>query len=305
MNWTEIKVSVPVENTDEAAAIANMTVPYGIYIEDYSDLEEQALEIAHIDLIDEELVKSDRTRSVIHIYVSECDNAAEAVTYLTEHLAAAGISAEVQSEDTDDSDWNENWKKYFKAFSVGERLAVCPSWETYENTDSRTVINLDPGAAFGTGTHATTSLCMEILEKNVTDTTTVLDVGTGSGILSIAALLLGAKSAIGVDIDAQSVQVAKENAVINGVSDRAQFIVGDLAEKISGKYDIVCANIVADVVIRLFENIADFMNDDGILIVSGIIDMRAVDVESAAAQHGFNIKEKLMREEWCAYILTK
>ena len=305
MNWTEIKVSVPVENTDEAAAIANMTVPYGIYIEDYSDLEEQALEIAHIDLIDEELVKSDRTRSVIHIYVSECDNAAEAVTYLTEHLAASGIAAEVESEDTDDSDWNENWKKYFKAFSVGQRLAVCPSWETYENTDSRTVINLDPGAAFGTGTHATTSLCMEILEKSVTDTTTVLDVGTGSGILSIAALLLGAKSAIGVDIDAQSVRVAQENAVINGVSDRAQFIVGDLAEKISGKYDIVCANIVADVVIRLFENVADFMNDDGILIVSGIIDMRAGDVESAATQHGFNIKEKLMREEWCAYILTK
>ena len=305
MNWTEIKVSVPVENTDEAAAIANMTVPYGIYIEDYSDLEEQALEIAHIDLIDEELVKSDRTRSVIHIYVSECDNAAEAVTYLTEHLAASGIAAEVESEDTDDSDWNGNWKKYFKAFSGGQRLAVCPSWETYENTDSRTVINLDPGAAFGTGTHATTSLCMEILEKSVTDTTTVLDVGTGSGILSIAALLLGAKSAIGVDIDAQSVRVAQENAVINGVSDRAQFIVGDLAEKISGKYDIVCANIVADVVIRLFENVADFMNDDGILIVSGIIDMRAGDVESAATQHGFNIKEKLMREEWCAYILTK
>lgn len=305
MNWIEIKVSVPVENTDEAAAIANMTVPYGIYIEDYSDLEEQALEIAHIDLIDEELVKSDRTRSVIHIYVSECDNAAEAVTYLTEHLAASGIAAEVESEDTDDSDWNENWKKYFKAFSVGQRLAVCPSWETYENTDSRTVINLDPGAAFGTGTHATTSLCMETLEKSVTDTTTVLDVGTGSGILSIAALLLGAKSAIGVDIDAQSVRVAQENAVINRVSDRAQFIVGDLAEKISGKYDIVCANIVADVVIRLFENVADFMNDDGILIVSGIIDMRAGDVESAATQHGFNIKEKLMREEWCAYILTK
>lgn len=305
MNWTEIKVGVPVESTDQAAAIANMTVPYGIYIEDYSDLEEQALEIAHIDLIDEELVKNDRTRSVIHIYISECDNAAEAVTFLTEHLAAAGIDAEVESNDTDDSDWNENWKKYFKAFDVGERLAVCPSWETYDNRDGRTVINLDPGAAFGTGTHATTSLCMEILEKNVTDTSTVLDVGTGSGILSIAALLLGAKSAIGVDIDAQSVRVAQENAVINGVVDRAQFVVGDLAEKIDGKYDIVCANIVADVVIRLFENVADFMNDSGILIVSGIIDMRAGDVETAAAAHGFVLKEKLMREEWCAYILTK
>lgn len=304
MNWTEIKVQVPVENTDEAAAIANMTVPYGIYIEDYSDLEEQALEIAHIDLIDEELVKSDRTKSVIHIYISECDNAAEAVSFLTERLRAVGIAAEVESVDTDDSEWNENWKKYFKAFSVGKRLAVCPSWETYENKENRTVISLDPGAAFGTGTHATTSLCMEILEENVTDTTTVLDVGTGSGILSIAALLLGAKSAIGVDIDAQSVKVAGENARINGVSEKSEFIVGDLAEKIEGRYDIVCANIVADVVIRLFDNIADFMNDDGILIVSGIIDIRAAEVEKSAVEHGFKIEKKLMREEWCAYILT-
>lgn len=305
MNWTEIKVNVPVECTDEAAAICNMTVPYGIYIEDYSDLEEQALEIAHIDLIDEELVKSDRTKSIIHIYISECDNAPEAVSFLIERLSAVGISAEVDSTAVDDSDWNENWKKYFKAFSVGKTLAVCPSWEKYDNNEGRTVVSLDPGAAFGTGTHATTSLCMEILEENVKPDSTVLDIGTGSGILSITALLLGAKSALGVDIDAQSVKVAKENAVINGVDSNSEFLVGDLAEKVSGKYSIVCANIVADVVIRLFENVADFMEDDGILIVSGIIDMRAEDVESAAQKHGFIIKNKLMREEWCAYVLKK
>lgn len=305
MNWTEIKATVPVESADEEAAIANMTVPYGIYIEDYSNLESDALEIAHIDLIDEELVAKDRTRAIIHIYISECDNASEAVMFLSERMRAAGLDFKIESLTVDDSDWNENWKRYFKAFEIGEHLAVCPSWETYANTQGRTVLKLDPGAAFGTGSHATTSLCLEILEGCVNDKTHLLDVGTGSGILAIASLLLGAESAVGVDIDAQSVKTACENAKINSVAERAEFKVGDLAEEISGKYDIVCANIVADVVIRLFDSVADFMKPDGILIVSGIIDMRAPEVEAAAAAHGFKIEESRTREEWHAYVLKK
>jgi len=305
MDWTEITARVPTEKTDEAAAIANMTVPYGIYIEDYTNLEADAEEIAHIDLIDDELVNKDRTHSIIHMYIAESDNAIEAVSYLRERFTACGIENEIKCELVDDANWNENWKKYFKAFEIGEHLAVCPSWEKYDNKDNRTVISLDPGAAFGTGSHATTSLCLEILEKRVTAATTVLDIGTGSGILAIAADLLGAQSAIGVDIDAQSVKTAINNAEINGVSNKTEFLVGDLADKISGKYDIVCANIVADVVIRLFDNVANFMKDDGILIVSGIIDMRANDVETAAAQHGFKIAQSLTREEWHAYVLTK
>ena len=305
MDWTEITAKVPTDKTDEAAAIANMTVPYGIYIEDYTNLETDAQEIAHIDLIDDELINKDRTHSIIHMYIAESDNAVEAVSYLRERFTACGIESEIKCELVDDTDWNENWKKYFKAFEIGERLAICPSWETYNNTDNRTVISLDPGAAFGTGSHATTSLCLEILEKQVTGNTTVLDIGTGSGILAIAADLLGAKSAIGVDIDAQSVKTATQNAEINGVSEKTEFLVGDLADKISGKYDIVCANIVADVVIRLFDNVADFMKDDGILIVSGIIDMRAAEVEVAAVAHGFKICESFTREEWHAYVLKK
>ena len=305
MDWTEITAKVPTNKTDEAAAIANMTVPYGIYIEDYTDLEADAEEIAHIDLIDDELINKDRTHSIIHMYIAESDNAIEAVSYLRERFTACGIENEIKCELVDDADWNENWKNYFKAFEIGEKLAVCPSWEEYNNKDSRTVISLDPGAAFGTGSHATTSLCLEILEKRVTNDTTVLDIGTGSGILAIAADLLGAESSIGVDIDAQSVKTAIVNAEINGVSDKTEFLVGDLADKISGKYDIVCANIVADVVIRLFDNVADFMKDDGILIVSGIIDMRAPEVEKSALEHGFKISESLMREEWHAYVLTK
>lgn len=305
MDWTEIKATVPTSQVDEAAAIANMTVPYGIYIEDYSNLEQDALEIAHIDLIDEDLVNKDRTKSIIHLYIADSDNAVEVLSFLKERMAAAGIKFDIDSEIVDDTDWNENWKKYFKAFEIGDKLAICPSWEEYNNKDNRTVISLDPGAAFGTGTHATTSLCLEILENKIKDATTILDVGTGSGILAIASMLLGAKSAIGVDIDALSVKTANENAKRNGVSDGTEFIVGDLADKISGKYDIVCANIVADVIIRLFDNVADFMKEDGILIISGIIDIRAAEVEKAALNHGFKILENLTREEWHAYVLVK
>ena len=305
MDWTEITATVPTEKTDEAAAIANMTVPYGIYIEDYSELEADAWEIAHIDLIDDELVEKDRTKSIIHMYIAESDNAVEAISYLKERFSAAGIEHEIGSLTVDDSDWNENWKKYFKAFEIGKTLAVCPSWENYENAEDRTVISLDPGAAFGTGSHATTSLCLEVLERYVNGEKSVLDIGTGSGILGIAACLLGASSAIGVDIDAQSVRVARENSERNGVAAKTEFLVGDLADKITGKYDIVCANIVADVVIRLFDNVSDFMKNDAILIVSGIIDMRAPEVEASAIAHGFKITESHTREEWHAYVLTK
>ena len=211
MNWTEITIKVALKDTDSAAAIANMTVPYGIYIEDYSDLEEKAEEIAHINLIDESLLAKDRETSLIHIYIAETDNALEALEFLKERLTASGIKFEVASIGVDDSDWNENWKKYFHTTEIGEKLAIVPSWESYENKDGRILLHIDPGAAFGTGTHATTSLCLKILENYVSDGMDVLDIGCGSGILAIASTLLGAESAIGVDIDAQSVKTAKEN----------------------------------------------------------------------------------------------
>lgn len=305
MNWTEITITVPQKDTDEAAAIANMTVPYGIYIEDYSDLEEKAEEIAHINLIDEELIAKDRTTSLIHIYISECDNAMEAVEFLKERFRAANIDFTVNAIGVNDADWNENWKKYFHVSEIGEKLVIVPSWEEYDNKNNRTVLNIDPGAAFGTGTHATTSLCLTLLEKHINNGVKMLDIGTGSGILAIASTLLGAESAIGVDIDAQSVKTAKENAEINNVQDKCEFLVGDLADKISGKFKVICANIVADVIIKLFDNVADFMEDDAVLIISGIIDLRKDDVLNSAAAHGFKIVEENYKDNWCAFTLTK
>lgn len=305
MDWTEIKIKIKTEDIDRASAIANMAVPYGIYVEDYSDLEEQAWEIAHIDLIEQELRDRDRSFGIIHIYISEEDNAAEAIGYLTELMNADGIEYELVSLDVNDSDWADGWKKFFKCTPVGEKILIRPSWEDYDKNTDRIVLSIDPGAAFGTGTHATTSLCLELLEGYVNENSRVLDIGSGSGILSIGAVLLGAEWADGVDIDAAAVKVAKENAEINGVSDKTNYLVGDLADKISGKYDIVCANIVADVIIRLLENVADYMSQDAVLITSGIIDSREEDVKAGFEHFGFKVVRRLTKDNWCAFVCKK
>ncbi len=305
MNWTEIRIKVASADVDRVAAIANMSVPYGIYIEDYSDLIEQSWEIAHVDLIEQDLLEKDRTSAIVHIYISEEDNAVEAVEYIKELLLSDQIEFEIMTELVNDSTWADGWKKFFKCTEIGEKLVIRPSWEDYVNSENRVVLSIDPGAAFGTGTHATTSLCLSVLERYVTENSSVLDIGCGSGILSIAGVLLGAESAVGVDIDAQSVRVAKENAEINNVTDKTTYLVGDLADKVSGKYSIVCANIVADVILKLLENVADFMDEGGVLITSGIIDMRRSDVVEGFNRFGFNIVEELNKDNWYAFVCRK
>ncbi len=303
MNWTEICIKVPTQQTEITSAIANMLVRGGIYIEDYCDLEKSAQEIAHIDLIDEELISRDRSHSVIHLYISEEENAAESLSFLNESLKNAGIDFQIVSNTVKDSDWADNWKKYFKTTRIGNRLIICPSWEECAPGPEDAVLKIDPGAAFGTGTHATTSLCLNLLERYIQGGEKVLDIGCGSGILSIASVLLGAESSVGVDIDPMAVKVADDNALINNVSDKTTFIVGDLAEKIKGRYNVVCANIVADVIIRLFADIKRYMEDNAVFIISGIIDSRADDVIAAAEKYGFKVVQEHRRDNWFAFVL--
>ena len=279
MDWLELKILIDGKDTERAENIVNMAVPYGFYLEDYSDIETAAKEIAHIDLIDEELLKRDRTRSVIHIYLDPENSPESIIDYISERFSAEKIGYEFDKTSVNDADWADNWKKFFKVTPIGERLVIRPTWEEYDNTEGKTVLSIDPGAAFGTGTHATTRMCLELVEKHVKENSGFLDVGSGSGILSIAAALLGANKVVGVDIDPVAVKVANENAEINSVLDKTEFLVGDLAEKVSGKYEIVCANIVADIIMRLTENVKDFMYDDSLFICSGIIDIRKDEVE--------------------------
>ena len=278
MQYTEVKVIVNTEDTERASAIAVMTVPYGIYIEDYSELEKEAWEIAHIDLIDEDLLKKDRNQSVIHIYIEEGNNPSEAVSFLSERLTAEKIDFTIETDGVSSDDWADKWKAFFKPQPIGDRLFVRPVWVDDYDSGDRVVLNIEPGAAFGTGTHETTRLCLETLDKIIKDGDTVLDIGCGSGILAICSLLLGAKKGVGVDIDAMSVKTAIENAELNGVSGNFEGIVGSLTEKVEGKYDLIAANIVADVLLFLNKDIKQFLKEDGIYIMSGIIDMREQEI---------------------------
>lgn len=301
MDWTEITVTVNNKDVDQVSDIANEVVPYGIYIEDYTNLEQDVEEIAHIDLIDEELLAKDRTQAKVHMYISCEDNPLEAVSKISEMLKEANIDFQVDSLDCNDEDWLNNWKQYFQPSPVGEKLLIRPTWRKNYDPEGRIVINLDPGLAFGTGTHETTRLCLEVLEKIVKEDTTVLDVGCGSGILGIASLLLGGKSAVGVDIDPMAVKTARENAVLNNVEDKFTAIEGNFTEKVSGKFDIVVANIVADAIIFLSQGVKTFMKKDSTYIMSGIIDTRVGEVIEEVSKN-FEITQKLFLNGW--YCLT-
>lgn len=301
-NWTEIKITVPAEKAETAGNIANMTVPHGIYIEDYSNLEEEAMEIAHIDLIDQALLAKDRSHAIIHIYISPEDNPAEAVSFLEERLQACGVPYAVEQADCAMDDWLNNWKKYFKPIPVGEKLLIRPIWEEDFDSQGRVVLNLEPGLAFGTGTHETTRLCLELIERYLSPGSKLLDVGCGSGILSVAGLLLGAGEAVGIDIDPLAVKTAGENARLNGVEQRFTGICGDLASKASGQFQLVAANIVADVVIQLTQDVPRFLAPGGVYIISGIIDTREEDVLAALAGR-FTVIERKEERGWVAMAL--
>lgn len=302
-NWTEITISIPAQEVERAGNIANMVVPYGIYIEDYSHLEEEAMEIAHIDLIDEELLQKDRTKALIHVYISPEENPAEAVSFLKERYVSEGIDHVIACASCAQEDWINNWKKYFKPIPVGEKLLIRPLWEDAVEAKGRLVLDLEPGLAFGTGTHETTRLCLELIEKYMRPGTDMLDMGCGSGILSVAALLLGASSAVGVDIDPLAVKTAVENAETNKVANRFTGICGNLAEKVSGKFHLIAANIVADVVILLSRDAPRFMYPDTVYLVSGIIDTREQDVLEALGST-FDVLERREEKGWVAMALA-
>ena len=300
--WTEVKIAVEANDIDVAADIAMMVVPYGIYIEDYRDLEQQAWEIARIDLIDEALLQKDRSKAFVHVYISPEESPLEAVAYLRERLTAAGIQHEIDQSACIKEEWENNWKQYFHTMEIGDRLVIKPKWEAYDNIDNKTVLSIEPGLAFGSGTHETTRLCLETLEPYITPETTVLDIGCGSGILSIAALLLGAKQATAVDIDALAVKTARENGQENGFTEPTyQVYCGNLADRVSGKYDVVVANIVADVIILFCKDVARFLNDGGVFITSGIIDTRESDVLEAFEKYGFKVRARHAKNGWVCF----
>lgn len=305
-SWTEIAITVSTKDIDTVGNIANMVVPYGIYIEDYSALEEETMQIAHIDLIEESLLQRDRTKAIIHVYVNPHENPLEAVSFIKERLDSENITHEITIADCKTEDWVNNWKQYFHPMPIGEKLLIRPTWEDEYDAGERKVLHIEPGLAFGTGSHPTTKLCLETLEKYVKNDSTVLDIGCGSGILSIASLLLGAKSAFGVDIDKLAVKTALENAKENGFEPPVfEAVNGNLSDKVSGKYSIVVANIVADIIMEFNKDVASFLKDGGFYITGGIIDCRKDEVVYSFEQNGFEIVENFEEKGWNVFVCKK
>ena len=309
MDWTDVQISVPAKDLDTAAAIAQMVVPYGIYIEDYSDMLAEVPKIAHIDLIDEELLAKSRDTAVIHIYISPEQSPTEAIAYLAARLDQEPVPYTVDTSAVKEEEWATAWKDYYHPTPMGKKLVVCPTWEDYAPKEQELVMRLDPGMAFGTGTHHTTRLCAGLLEELVTPGCRVLDMGTGSGILSIAALLLGAERAFACDIDDKAVDVAYENAALNGV-DRERYAVraGDvlsdagLRKEMGTGYDVVMANIVSDVIIALAPAVRGLMKEGGRFLASGIIDSREEEVRAALEAAGLTVEEARASEGWVSFL---
>ena len=300
MEWTDIQITVPARFADTAEAVATMVSNGGIYIEDYRDLEQQAWEIAHVDLIEQELLDKPRDIVKVHMYLAPDENPAEILPLFRERLDNSGIEYTLETSGVEQEDWQNAWKKYYHAMDIGSRLAIVPGWEQYE-TD-RTVITMDPGMAFGTGTHETTSLCLETLDSLVKGGERVLDIGTGSGILAIAALKLGAAVAEGVDIDPMCVRTAGENARRNGVQDRFTVLVGDLSDKASGQYNIIPANIVAAAILSLAPHVPALMAPGARFIASGIIDTRKDEVLTGLRAAGLEPVEVKEKRGWACII---
>lgn len=305
MDWNEVIISVATADTETAEAIAQMVVPHGIYIEDYSDLLTEAPKIAHIDLIDETLLSKPTDVSLIHIYFTGEENLAEAVSFLTERLAAADVDCKIEKFIVKEEDWAHSWKKYYHPIRIGKNIVIRPEWEEYSPLANDVVVTLDPGPAFGTGSHETTRLCLTLMEKYMPQGARLLDIGTGSGILAVAGVLLGAQSADGVDIDENAVRAAESNSALNRTTDKTRFIAGNLTDKIDGRFEFVTANIVADIIISLLENLEDFMQPGARAVLSGIIDIREPDVLTALEKFGFRPVEFLRENGWTAVLIEQ
>ena len=303
MEWTDIRLTVAKSDADNAEAVATMIAEGGIYIEDYSDIEQQVAEIAHVDLIEQELLDKPRDTVIIHLYLEPGASQVETLALIAARMEAAGIPYTVETEGVEQEDWQNGWRKYYHPMDIGSRLAVVPSWQQYD-TD-RVKLILDPGLAFGTGGHETTSLCLEALDERVRGGERVLDIGTGSGILAIAALKLGAGSAEGVDIDPVAVRTAGENAALNGVADKLTVLVGDLSDKASGRYDIITANIVANAIISLAPAVPGLMAENATFIASGIIDSRKDEVIAGLEKAGLAVVEVKEKRGWECIICKK
>lgn len=309
MNYLEVTVTTTEEMSESLANLFWELGAGGVVIEDPKTLrqkiEDQSWDAWEIpqELLDAENIEL-KGYFTIDTRLVETMAAFKSRTEEIKHLFPGGrveiIETEVAAEN-----WATSWKAFYKPEKIGERVVVKPSWEHYQAQKGDLIVEMDPGMAFGTGNHPTTAMCIRALEEYIFPRCSILDIGTGSGILAVTAAKLGAGKVLAVDHDPVSIDATKENVVLNGVSDQVSVLQGDLASGIEEKVDIIVANIIADVIIRLIPQTLSILDKNSIFIASGIIKERLSDVEGALKQNLFLIEKVLHEGEWVVVIARR
>lgn len=311
MNYYEVKIFTSSQGIDAVSSVLTMLGHETFMIEDSSVVEELLKKENSYDwdYVDESVIAQQKEESRITLYLEPDEAAEESIAAIKSAIAMLkeqdpnGVFGRLEVTDTYESDdeWKDKWKEFFKPSKITDNIVIKPTWEEYEPAEGEMVIEIDPGMAFGTGTHATTRMCVKHLEKYITsENDKVLDLGCGSGILSIAAALLGSKNVYGVDIDPNAVAASAENVEMNGLSDVIEIAYGDVTEGLGMKADIIAANLMADLIIMLAPDIAKHLEGKKIFISSGILEEKLEDVLKAIKGSGFEIIEVLHEDEWCA-----
>ncbi len=303
MRYIEVCVNTPANEIERRCEEMTAMGAEGFVIENEADFQD-FLENNHQywDYVDDELESRFTGVSRIKCYLCDDEDGRAVLCRIR------GAYGGVETSFVEDSDWENNWREYYKPIEVGEKLVVVPEWEDIPD-DGRTALRLDPGLIFGTGSHATTRMCLAALEKYAGEGKTFLDLGCGSGILGIGALVLGSARCVGCDIDPKAPDVAASNAALNGIgSDRFKVYAGDILSDVSLRrmlgsgYDAVLANIVSDVIIPLSALVREFMKPGAVFITSGIIDGRQDEVRAALEGNGFEVIEHRNEEEWHCFV---
>ena len=315
MEWLELKIDTSPSGLDAVTELLEQQGVTGVMIDDEADFKE-FLEHnrQYWDYVDEALLREKTGVSRVTFYLERNEAALDVIARV--RMAMSDLKKArpecgpllLTIDNVADADWENNWKRFYKPMEIGERLLVVPQWEEARD-DGRVKLVLNPGLTFGTGSHATTRLCLQALDKYIRGGEKILDLGCGSGILSIAALVLGAKEAFACDIDEKCVDVAYENAALNGVG-RDRYIVrwGDvltdkaLQAEFGGGYDMVVANIVADVIMGLSDKVRPFLKEGGLFLCSGIIDDRAEEVFTKLRADGWTVIEQHDSEGWYSFL---
>lgn len=305
MDWLQISVRTSHEAMDIIAAIFTDLGANGVSMDDPAVVNKY-IKAKLWDYTDIPLQKNTQV-VVVNAWLAKDNALAQKLKMLAQKLEKLSKSintapCETITHDVKEEDWANNWKKYFHPTKIGKKIMVKPSWENYQKIADEIIIELDPGCAFGTGTHATTSMCVKFLEEYLQPGMKLFDVGTGSGILAICAAKLGLKDIQAADYDTVAVKVAKENITENNMDNRIKCFQSDLLQNFTGKADFISANIIADIIIRLFKQLPNKLADDGILLASGIIEDRIADVKQAAQSANMYVEKLSQKDSWAAMI---